>query len=205
AGRLGIRQVDLGQYLTAGTPVVTLQALDPILIDFYVPQQALSHLKIGQAATAAVDTYPGVRFTGVIESINSKVDAASRNVQVRASFRNADRRLVPGMFANVAIDSGAARRQITVPLTAITYNPYGDTVYLVQHGVDGNGKPKNTVEQRFVTPGETRGDQVAVLSGVKEGDVVVSAGQMKLRNGTTVIINNSVQPANDSNPTPPNE
>ena len=108
AGRLGIRQVDLGQYLTAGTTVVTLQALDPILIDFYVPQQALEHLKIGQAATATVDTYPGVSFTGVIESINSKVDTASRNVQVRASFHNADRRLVPGMFANVAVDSGAA-------------------------------------------------------------------------------------------------
>ena len=205
AGRLGIRQVDLGQYLTAGTPVVTLQALDPILIDFYAPQQALNHLKVGQAATATVDTYPGVHFGGVIESINSKIDTASRNVQVRASFRNADRRLVPGMFANVAIDSGAARPQITLPLTAITYNPFGDIVYLVQHGVDGNGKPKDTVQQRFVTLGETRGDQVAVLSGVKEGDVVVSAGQMKLRNGTSVIIDNRVQPANDSNPTPPNE
>jgi len=206
AGRLGIRQVDLGQYLTAGTAVVTLQALDPILIDFYVPQQALNHLKVGQAATAAVDTYPGVRFSGVIEAINSKVDIASRNVQVRASFRNADRRLVPGMFANVAIDSGAATRQITLPLTAITYNPFGDTIYLVQHGgVDANGKLKDSVQQRFVTLGETRGDQVAVLSGVKEGDVVVSAGQMKLRNGTAVIINNSVLPANDANPAPPNE
>jgi membrane fusion protein, multidrug efflux system len=205
AGRLGIRQVDLGQYLTAGTPVVTLQALDPILVDFYVPQQALNHLKVGQAATAAVDTYPGVRFGGVIEAINSKIDSASRNVQVRASFRNADKRLVPGMFANVAIDAGAARPQITLPLTAIIYNPFGDIVYLVEHGVDGNGKPKDTVQQRFVALGETRGDQVAVLSGVQEGDVVVSAGQMKLRNGTSVIIDNRVQPANDSNPTPPNE
>jgi membrane fusion protein (multidrug efflux system) len=205
AGRLGIRQVDLGQYLTAGTPIVTLQALDPILIDFYVPQQALQHLKIGEAATATVDTYPGVNFAGVIESINSKVDTASRNVQVRASFRNADRRLVPGMFANVAIDSGDASSQITIPQTAITYNPYGDTVFVLQHEGDANGKTKDTAQQRFVTLGATRGDQVAIQSGLKEGDVVVSAGQMKLRNGSSVIVDNTVKPADDRNPTPPNE
>ena len=206
AGRLGIRQVDLGQYLTAGTIVVTLQALDPILIDFYVPQQALRQLKAGQAAVATVDTYSGVRFAGSIESINSKVDPASRNVQVRASFRNADKRLVPGMFANVSVDSGDATSQITLPQTAIIYNPYGDTVYLVRRGgVEGGGKPGYTVQQRFVKLGATRGDQVAIESGVDEGDVVVSAGQMKLRNGTAVVIDNSVEPANDSNPTPPNE
>jgi membrane fusion protein (multidrug efflux system) len=207
AGRLGIRQVDVGQYLTAGTAVVTLQALDPILVDFYVPQQALEHLKVGAAATATIDTYPGVSFEGIVESINSKVDIASRNVQVRASFHNADKRLVPGMFANIAIDSGDATSEITLPQTAITYNPYGDTVYLVQHGagVDGNGKPRDTVQQRFVKLGAARGDQVAVESGVKAGDVVVSAGQMKLRNGTPVVINNSVQPTDDTNPTPPNE
>ncbi len=206
AGRLGIRQVDLGQYLTAGTAIVTLQALDPILIDFYVPQQALKHLKIGETTTAAIDTYPGVKFAGIVESINSKVDAASRNVQVRASFHNADRRLLPGMFANIAIDSGDSTNQVTVPQTAVTYNPYGDTVYLVQHGgSDESGKPKDTVLQRFVKLGATRGDQVAIESGISAGDVVVSAGQMKLRNGTAILINNSVQPADDPNPTPPNE
>ncbi len=200
AGRLGIRQVDLGQYLNAGTTVVTLQALDPILVDFYLPQQALEHIKIGQATTATVDTYPGVNFVGAIESINSKVDTASRNVQVRASFHNADRRLVPGMFAKIAVEAGAATRQVTLPQTTITYNPYGDTVYIVQH--DGN---RNTVLQRFVTLGATRGDQVAILSGVNEGDVVVSAGQMKLRNGATVTINNKLLPTDQPNPTPPNE
>jgi membrane fusion protein (multidrug efflux system) len=206
AGRLGIRQVDVGQYLTAGTAIVTLQALDPILIDFYVPQQALEHLKIGEAATATVDTYPGVRFKGIVESINSKVDTASRNVQVRASFHNADKRLVPGMFANVTIDSGDTTSQITLPETAITYNPYGNTVYLVQHGSAGaDGKSKDTVLQRFVKLGATRGDQVAIQSGVNEGDIVVSAGQMKLRNGTAVVINNSVLPTDSSQPTPPNE
>ena len=206
AGRLGIRQVDLGQYLTAGTTVVTLQALDPILVDFYAPQQALGRLKAGQTAVATVDTYPGVRFAGVIESINSKVDTASRNVQVRASFRNADKRLVPGMFANVTVDAGDAVRQVTLPQTTITYNPYGDTVYLVRRGgADASGKAGFTVEQRFVKLGATRGDQVAIESGIDEGDVVVSAGQMKLRNGTAVVIDNTLEPANDSNPTPPNE
>lgn len=205
AGRLGIRQVDLGQYLAAGTTVVTLQALDPMLIDFYVPQQALDHLKIGQAAMATVDTFPGETFKGTVESINSKVDNASRNVQVRASFQNADRRLVPGMFATVAIDSGDSSTQITVPQTCITYNPYGDTVYLLVHGKGSDGKPKDTVEQRFVRLGATRGDQVALLAGVKEGDVLVSAGQIKLRNGSTVIVNNTVQPTDDIHPTPPNE
>jgi len=206
AGRLGIRQVDLGQYLTAGTAVVTLQALDPILVDFYVPEQALGRLKTGQTVVATVDTYPGVRFAGVIESINSKVDTASRNVQVRASIRNADKRLVPGMFANVTVDAGDAVRRITLPQTAITYNPYGDTVYLVRRGAaDASGKAGFTVEQRFVKLGATRGDQVAIESGVEEGDVVVSAGQMKLRNGAAVVIDNTLEPANDSNPTPPNE
>jgi membrane fusion protein (multidrug efflux system) len=200
AGRLGIRQVDLGQYLNAGTTIVTLQALDPILVDFYLPQQALGHIKIGQTTTATVDTYPGVNFAGAIESINSKVDTASRNIQVRASFHNADRRLVPGMFARIAVESGEATRQITLPQTAITYNPYGDTVYIVQH--DGN---RNTVLQRFVKLGATRGDQVAILSGVNQGDVVVSAGRMKLRNGAAVIVNNKLLPTDDPHPTPPNE
>ncbi len=222
AGRLGIRQVDLGQYLAAGTTVVTLQALDPMLIDFYVPEQALQHLKVGQSATATVDTYPGESFKGTVESINSKVDNASRNVQIRASFKNADKRLVPGMFANVAIDSGDSSTEITLPQTCITYNPYGDTVYVLVHhdGADaggaeaqagkgdaksGDNKPPDTVEQHFVKLGATRGDQVAIVSGVNEGDVVVSAGQIKLRNGSPVVVNNSVQPTDDIHPTPPNE
>jgi len=206
AGKLGIRQIDEGQYLTAGTTVVTLQALDPIFIDFYVPQQALAHLKVGQAVAANVDTYPGASFAGAIASINSKVDTASRNVQVRASFRNTDRRLLPGMYATVEIDDGIATSQITLPQTAITFNPYGDTVFLVQRsGVDEKGKPRMTVLQRFVHLGATRGDQVAVQSGVAAGDVVVTSGQMKLRNGSPVIVNNSVTPANDITPTPPNE
>ena len=206
AGKLGIRQIDEGQYLSAGTTVVTLQSLDPIFIDFYVPQQTLANLQPGQAVTATVDTYPGARFAGAIASINSKVDLASRNVQVRGSFRNPDRRLLPGMYANVEIDIGAPTEQLTLPQTAITYNPYGDTVFLVQQsGVDDKGKSKLTVQQRFVQLGATRGDQVAVLSGISAGDVVVTAGQMKLRNGSPVVVNNSVTPPSDPNPSPPNE
>jgi membrane fusion protein (multidrug efflux system) len=206
AGRLGIRQVDLGQYLTAGTAIVTLQALDPILIDFYLPQQALSQVKIGQAVTAMIDTYPGETFKGIVESVNSKVDAASRNVQVRAALPNADRRLLPGMFASVRIEYGAKRNPITLPQTAVTYNPYGDTVYVVeQNGVDDKGHPRMQVQQRFVKLGRTRGDQIAVESGIKPGEVIVTAGQIKLRNGVPVAVNNDVLPANAVSPNPPNE
>jgi membrane fusion protein (multidrug efflux system) len=206
AGRLGIRLVDEGQYLAAGTTVVTLQALDPIFIDFYVPQQALARLQVKQAVSATVDTYPDAPFSGNIVSVNSKVDAASRNVQVRASFANADRRLVPGMYATVAIDDGDPSTLVTLPQSAITHNPYGDTVYLVvKSGTDDKGNAKLTVVQRFVKLGDTRGDQIAVKSGIVVGDEVVTAGQMKLRNGSAVVINNKIIPSNDSNPTPPNE
>jgi membrane fusion protein (multidrug efflux system) len=206
AGRLGIRQVDIGQYLTSGTTVVTLQALDPILIDFYVPQQALAQMKIGQPVSATVDTYAQESFSGAIEAINSKVDPSSRNVQVRANLHNPDKRLVPGMFANVRIQYGEKNDQITLPQTVVTYNPFGDTVFVVEkNGADDKGNSRLTVQQRFVKLGATRGDQVAILSGIKAGEVVVSAGQMKLRNGVAVAINNDVVPTNSPNPNPPNE
>lgn len=210
AGRLGIRQVDEGQYLAAGTTVVTLQSLDPIFIDFYVPQQALSHITVGQSVGATIDTYPGVNFTGKIVSINSKVDTASRNVQMRAAFANADRRLVPGMYANVEIDNGEPTSEITLPQTAITYNAYGDLVYVVEksaapEGSDDKGGPRLIAQQRFIQVGDTRGDQVAVKSGVKAGEEIVSAGQLKLRNGVAVVVDNKIQPSDSAHPTPPNE
>jgi len=206
AGRLGIRQIDEGQYLSAGTSIVTLQALDPIFIDFYLPQQELANLKSGEAVTAKVDAYPGVSFPGVIASINSKVDSASRNVQVRGSFANADRRLVPGMYATVEIDNGAAQSLITLPQAAISYNPYGDVVYVVEKKpAEQQGEPQLIAQQRFVKLGRTRGDQVAIESGLSVGDVVVTAGQMKLHNGSVVVVNNAVQPTDNPAPTPPNE
>ena len=203
AGRLGIRQVDLGQYLAAGTTIVTLQQIDPIYVDFFVPQQSLAQIKVGQAATAKVDTFPDHSFAGKVLAINSLVDAATRNVQVRAEFSNKDHLLLPGMFATVDIDTGAPQKFVTLPQTAVAYNSYGDIVYLVEgKGKDANGKEQLVARQTFVTTGATRGDQVAIISGVKNGDTVVTAGQVKLRNGTPVLINNAVQPANDPNPKP---
>jgi len=227
AGHLGIRAVDLGQYLNPGTAVVTLEALDPLFVDFSVPQQALNRVEVGQAVTAKVDTFPGQSFQGKIIAVSPSVDTDSRNVQMRASLPNPDHRLLPGMFATIDIAAGAPQQWITLPQTAITYNPYGSTVYLVEHAGDagpaqtaggaaqtggtaqasgaaqaGGAAPKLVARQVFVTTGETRGDQVAVLTGVKQGDVVVSAGQVKLRNGSTVLINNTVQPSDNPAPTP---
>ncbi|HWA44033.1 MAG TPA: efflux RND transporter periplasmic adaptor subunit [Hypericibacter adhaerens] len=202
-GRLGIRAVDLGQYLAAGTTVVTLQSLDPIYVDFFLPQQALEQIRIGQAVSAKVDTYPGQTFMGEIAAIEPKVDAASRNVRVRATIKNPDLKLLPGMYATVDIATGAPEHYVTLPQTAITFNAYGNTVYIVDKGEPGaDGQPQLKVRQTFVKTGETRGDLIAVLDGVKEGETVVTAGQLKLRNGAAVAVNNSVTPSADANPTP---
>lgn len=201
-GHLGIRQVDVGQYLSPGTAIVTLQALDPIFVDFTLPQQALDEIKLGQAVTVQVDTFPGQNFSGQIMAINPKIDTDTRNVQVRASLKNPDHRLLPGMFATVTITTGAPKRYVTLPQTAIAFNPYGNTVYLVEDkGKNAQGQPEISARQTFVTTGPTRGDQIAVLSGVKVGDTVVTAGQIKLHNGSPLLINNSIKPANNPNPT----
>ncbi len=203
AGRLGIRQIDLGQYLAPGTVIVSLEALTPIYVDFLLPQKALARIEVGQALKVKVDTFAGKEFPGKISSINSKVDATTRNVQVRATIDNNDLKLLPGMFATVSIDSGTPQKQITVPQTSITYNPYGNLVYIVDNKGNGpDGKPQLVARQTFVTTGATRGDQVAVLKGIKEGDEVVTAGQMKLRNGAGIAVNNTVSPTNDPNPKP---
>ena len=206
SGRLGIRQVDLGQYLAAGTAIVTLQSLDPIYIDFYLPQQALAQIKVGQPVSATVDTYPGTAFPGEIAAVNPKVDPATRNVQVRAVLKNPELKLLPGMFATVRVEVGTPESHLTLPQTAITYNSYGSTVYIVeQKGKNAKGEPMLAARQTFVTTGETRGDQVAVLSGLKAGETVVSAGGIKLHNGSPVIVNNSVQPSDNPNPSPADE
>jgi membrane fusion protein (multidrug efflux system) len=203
AGHLGIRQVDVGQYLAPGTAVVTLQALDPIYIDFNLPQQALAQIAVGQKAIVTVDTFPGQQFPGTISAINSKVDLSSRNVQIRATLDNHDHKLLPGMFASVAIDVGSKQSYVTLPQTAVTYNPYGNTVYLVDSkGKDAKGQDQLVARQVFVTTGDVRGDQVAILKGVNVGDTVVTAGQIKLRNGSPLHIDNSVQPTDQANPTP---
>lgn len=198
AGHLGIRQVDIGQYLQPGTAIVTLQQLDPIYVDFTLPEQALGKISAGQKVSASIDALQGTTFEGTIDAVNAKINEATRSIQVRASFKNAERKLLPGMFAKVAIEVGAPQSIITLPQAAITFNPYGNTVYLV----DNSDPSKLVAKQSFVTTGATRGDQVAVLSGVKEGDEVVSSGQIKLRNGTPIKINNEIQPSNDANPKP---
>jgi membrane fusion protein (multidrug efflux system) len=200
AGRLGIRAVDLGQYVNAGTRLVSLQSLDPVYADFYAPQKALGRIALKQKVTLMSDAFPGQKFSGEVSSIDSKVDPATRNVQVRATIRNPKHSLLPGMFGPVSIASGGPQAFLTLPQTAVSYNPYGDTVFVVEEGKGADGKAMLVAQQKFVTIGGTRGDQVAVLSGIKEGDTVVTAGQIKLRSGVPVIVNNSIQPTNERAP-----
>jgi membrane fusion protein (multidrug efflux system) len=202
SGHLGLRAVDKGQYVNAGATIVTLQALDPIFIDFFLPQQDLDRIKTGQGVVASIDTYPGRAFPGEIVAINPKVDPANRNVQVRASFQNADRKLFPGMYATVKVAAGDVNRYITLPQTSVIYSPYGDAVYIVDKKTNDKGEEQLVARYSFVTLGETRGDLVAVLTGVKEGETVVTAGQIKLRNGALVKIDNTVQPTTDADPKP---
>lgn len=203
SGQLGIRLVNLGQYLNAGTAIGTIQALDTIFADFLLPQQTFAMLKIGQTVTLKTDAYPMQDFTGNITVINPKVNINTRNVLVRATLKNPDHKLLPGMYATLNIAIGQTQRFITLPQTAIAFNPFGSTVYRVENsGQDEKGGPKQIAKQIFVTTGETRGDQIAVLKGVNEGDTIVTSGQIKLRNDTPVVINNSVQPTNNASPQP---
>lgn len=203
AGSLGIRKVDIGQYVSPGTAVVTLQALEPIYLDFYLPQNALARVKEKQTVLVKNSTYPDQKFTGTISAINSKVDEATRNVEVRVSLENAEHLLLPGMYSTVSIDVGEPQQYLTLPQTAITYNPYGDTVFVVEEKAKEDGGEKQlTAQQRFVTLGPTRGDQVAILKGIKEGDTVITSGQIKLQNGSAVNVNNDVLPADQANPEP---
>ena len=200
-GRLGIRQVDLGQYLSPGTTIVTLQSLDSIYVDFYLPQEAVAQLKVGLPITAAVDAYPGKLFSGAIAAINPKVDTGTRNVEVRASFQNSEHLLLPGMYAKLSINAGKPHRYVTLPTASISFSTYGDTVFLVDRaGTNEKGQPKLVARQVVVETGMTRGDQVAVLRGVKSGDTVVTAGQIKLRNGMTVETDNRIEPKFDADP-----
>ena len=204
AGHLGIRAVDLGQYLGAGTVIVTLQALDPIFLDFFVPQQSVDQIRLGQTIAVKVDAFKDHTFDGEISAINPKVDASSRNVQIRATLKNADHKLIPGMYATVDINTGAPQNLITLPQTAITFSPYGDTVYIVDtKATDAGGKPQMVARQTFVTTGATRGDQVAIVKGINEGDMIVTSGQIKLHNGSVVLIDNAITPTADASPQVP--
>ncbi|PPQ34849.1 efflux RND transporter periplasmic adaptor subunit [Rhodopila globiformis] len=202
AGRLGVRQVDVGQYVSPGTTLVTLQQLDPMLVDFYLPQQALGQVAVGLPIEVTTDAWPGRVFNGKVSSLNAKVDPSSRMLQVRATIPNADGALLPGMFLNVAVVSGAPRELVTIPLAAVAFNPYGSLVYVVHDEKGAKGAEQHVVTQQFVTTGDERGDQVSILKGLSAHDVVVTAGQMKLHNKSVVKINNAVQPTNNPAPVP---
>ncbi len=198
-GRLGISLINLGQYLNPGDTIVTLQTIDPIYADFYLPQQFLTQLSVGQKITLNNDTYPDVTFPGIISTVNPKVDADTRNVAVEALVGNPENQLLPGMFAFVEVITGKPVKRLTLPQTAISFNPYGSSVYVVIEK-EMKGKKQLIAEQRFVTTGETRGDQIAIDKGLKEGEIAVTGGQLKLKNGSPVIINNTILPSNNPNP-----
>jgi membrane fusion protein, multidrug efflux system len=202
SGILGIRQVNLGQYLAAGNAIVSLQSVDPIYVDFSVPQQMATQMKAGHVVHLTSDTLPGVGFTGRINAVDSVVDEATRNIQVQATVTNPGGKLRPGMFVNVSVGVGASRSVIPLPASAINYAPFGDSVYVVGDVKGPDGKTFRGVRQQFVKLEGSRGDQVAVVSGLNPGDQVVTSGVFKLRNGAAVAVNNSVQPANSPNPKP---
>lgn len=199
SGVLGIRQVNLGQYLAPGAPVVPLQSLSPIYVDFAVPQQQAGNLRPG--ATVRL-TAEGKETEGRITAVDSVVDPATRNFQVQATFANPDGRLRPGMFVETRVVLGAGQPVLVLPATAVSYAPYGDSVFVVGDVKGPDGKTFRGVRQQFVKLGGARGDQVAVLSGLKPGEEIVTSGVFKLRNGAAVQVNNQIQPANSATPKP---
>jgi membrane fusion protein, multidrug efflux system len=202
SGILGIRQVNLGQYLSAGEAIVSLQSLNPIYVNFGVPQQTAAQVRVGRSLRVSSDDVGGLQFSGRVTALDSIVNEATRNVQVQATLANPGGKLRPGMFVQVEIVTGTNRPVIALPASAINYAPYGDSVYVVSDLKDPNGKAYRGVSQQFVKVEGSRGDQVAVVSGVKPGDEVVSSGVFKLRNGAAVQVNNKVQPGNDPAPKP---
>ena len=202
SGVLGIRQVNLGQYLAGGDPLVTLQSLDPIYVNFGVPQQSASQIVVGRTVRLTTDDAADIEWSGRITAIDSLVDEATRNVQVQATLANHGGTLRPGMFVQTEVALGPSQTVIALPASAISYAPYGDSVFVVAEMKSEDGKPYRGVRQQFVKPGAARGDQVAVLSGIDPGDEVVTSGVFKLRNGAAVLVNNTVQPGNDPAPRP---
>ncbi|HET9409588.1 MAG TPA: efflux RND transporter periplasmic adaptor subunit [Candidatus Sulfotelmatobacter sp.] len=200
SGILGIRKVNLGQYLAAGNPIVSLQSLNPIYVNFGVPQQTSGQVHIGRNLHVSAEELAGQSFGGRVSAIDSVVDETTRNIQIQATLSNPEARLRPGMFVQVELGLGGDQAVIPLPATAINYAPYGDSVYVVSDLKDPQGKSYRGVRQQFVKIGGSRGDQVAILSGLNPGDEVVSSGVFKLRNGAAVQINNKVQP--DDSPTP---
>jgi membrane fusion protein, multidrug efflux system len=203
SGMLGIRQVNLGQYLAAGAPVVPLQSLDPIYVNFSVPQQDVAQLAPGVKVHVTAEGMTG-ETAGTISAIDSVIDEGTRNVQVQATFANRDGKLRPGMFVKTQVTLAAAKPVVSLPASAVSYAPYGDSVFVVKELKDPKGNAYRGVAQQFVKLGSGRGDQIAVVSGLEPGSEVVTSGVFKLRNGAAVAVDNRVQPGNSAAPSPEN-
>ena len=204
SGVLGIRQVNLGQYLSGGDPLVTLQSLNPIYVNFGVPQQSAGEMRIGRSVHLTAENLAGADFTGRITALDSIVNETTRNIQVQATLANPGGKLRPGMFVQTEVVLGEARDVVSLPASAISYAPYGDSVFVVTDLKNDKGQTYRGVRQQFVKVGSARGDQIAIVSGVKPGDEVVTSGVFKLRNGAAVLVNNKVRPANSPAPKPEN-
>lgn len=201
SGRLGISLVNPGQFINSGTAIVSLETLNPIYVDFYIPQQEIASLAVGQTVNVTTDRLPGKVFTGKITTINPVVDSDIRNVEVEATLPNPNDILLPGMFTNVKFNVGQEQQFITLPQLAVTFNPYGALVYLLEKtNQTQDGKIVWKATQQFVTTGDTRGNQIAIIDGIKPGDMVVTSGQLKLKNGSLVVVNNDIAPSDDPNP-----
>ena len=203
-GTLGIRQINKGQYLAGGDPVVPLQSLNPIYVNFGVPQQAIGQVRVGRTVRVTTEQVANAAFEGRISAIDSVVDQTTRNIQVQATLANPSGTLRPGMFVQTEMPLGAEQRVVALPASAISYAPYGDSVFVVADLKDDKGHTYRGVRQQFVKLGPARGDQVAVVSGVNAGDEVVTSGVFKLRNGAAVLVNNKVKPGNDPAARPEN-
>jgi membrane fusion protein, multidrug efflux system len=198
SGVLGIRQVNLGQYLHEGEAIVVLQSLNPIYVNFDVPQQAAAQVRVGREVRITADSAVGTVFTGRVTAIDSVVNEATRNIQIQATLDNSDGKLRPGMFVQAEVVTGAGQKVIALPASAISYAPFGDSVFIVGDMKTPDGtKTYKGVRQQFVKLGGTRGDQVAVLSGVSPAEEIVTSGLFKLRTGVAVLVNNRVQPGNN--------
>lgn len=202
AGVLGIRAVNLGQYLQSGAQVAPLQSLDPIYVNFWLPQQNLGQIAAGQEVRVQADGLPNVEFDGKINAVDAVIDEATRNVRVQATLSNPKELLRPGMFVNAEVPLAATSSHVVLPGTAIQFAPYGDTVYIIEEIKGPDGKTYRGVRQQVVKVGQARGDRIAILSGVKAGEEVVTSGVFKLRPGVHVQVNNSIQPENSETPTP---
>lgn len=203
-GAVGIRQVNLGQYLNPGAPIAPLQSIDPIYVEFNVPQQHINDVAVGKKIRLVPSGQGDADFTGEITAVDSLIDAVTRNIKAQATIKNPEHKLRAGMFVSVEVLLPEQMNVLAIPSSAIAYAPYGDSVYVVRDGENksSDGKPVKVVLQQNVKLGPQRGDQVAVLSGLKEGDEIVSSGVFKMRPGAPVTINNSVQPGNELNPKP---